>query len=109
MIKEGKIGEIGRIEVWAPGTAGEPLMEKTGEAIPDGFDYDRWLGPAPYKPYSEARCSIRGTWFIYDYAVGFIAGWGAHPLDVAVMGAKKNEWRIYHHWRRQLLARGEYI
>jgi len=27
-----------------------------------------------------------GRWHIYDYALGFIAGWGAHPLDIAHWG-----------------------
>jgi hypothetical protein len=27
-----------------------------------------------------------GRWHIYDYAIGFIAGWGAHPLDIAHWG-----------------------
>ena len=88
MIREGEIGNIQRIEVWSPDKSGEQLSVKPGESIPEGFNYDKWLGPAPLKPYSEARCSVRGTWFIYDYSLGWIAGWGAHPLDVAVMGAK---------------------
>lgn len=37
---------------------------------------------------SKDRCNIRGTWFINDYSIGWLAGWGAHPLDIAVMGAK---------------------
>ena len=90
MIREGKIGEIDHIDVWAPGGSdGEAKIETLGDPVPEGFNYDKWLGPAPEKPYSEARCSIGGTWFIYDYALGFIAGWGAHPLDIAVMGAKE--------------------
>jgi hypothetical protein len=27
-----------------------------------------------------------GSWHVYDYAVGFLAGWGAHPLDIAQWG-----------------------
>jgi len=29
-----------------------------------------------------------GSWFQYDYSIGFLAGWGAHPLDVLVWGIK---------------------
>ncbi|MCP4313164.1 MAG: Gfo/Idh/MocA family oxidoreductase [Bacteroidetes bacterium] len=88
MIREGLLGKIDRIEVWSPEKSGEQLIQKPDEVTPAGFNYDKWLGPAPLKPYSEARCSVRGTWFIYDYSLGWIAGWGAHPLDIAVMGAK---------------------
>lgn len=88
MIRDGQLGKIDRIEVWSPDKSGEQLFQKPDESIPAGFNYDKWLGPAPLKPYSEARCSVRGTWFINDYSIGWIAGWGAHPLDIAVMGAR---------------------
>jgi len=45
-----------------------------------------WLGPAPYKPYTKDRCSNKLWWFISDYAIGFIAGWGIHPVDIALWG-----------------------
>jgi len=88
MIKDGKIGNIEHIEVWSPDKSGEQVTAKKSEIIPDGFNYDKWLGPAPEKAYSQERCSTRGTWFINDYSIGWLAGWGAHPLDIAVMGAK---------------------
>jgi len=88
MLRSGKIGEVNQLDVWAPPGDNEPVIEPKGEAVPEGFDYDRWLGPAPLKPYSKVRCTNLGAWHIYDYALGFIAGWGAHPLDVAVWGMK---------------------
>jgi predicted dehydrogenase len=89
MIKGGEIGEIKKIDIWAPPADGTPKGSVISEEPPANLDYDRWLGPAPVKPYCEARVANTGTWNIYDYALGFIAGWGAHPLDVAVWGAKK--------------------
>ena len=53
---------------------------------PTGLDYDLWLGPAPVTPYTHDRVVGAGRWHIYDYAIGFIAGWGAHPLDIAHWG-----------------------
>jgi hypothetical protein len=51
--------------------------------VPEGFDYDMWLGPAPKAPFSHDRClTPGGIWFNYDYAIGFVAGWGAHSLDM---------------------------
>jgi predicted dehydrogenase len=32
------------------------------------------------------RTSNAHWWFISDYALGFIAGWGIHPIDIAVWG-----------------------
>ncbi len=87
MVKSGQIGEIEKIEIWAPPGEDKPLSSQIQEP-PATLDYDRWLGPAPVKPYSPARVAYSGAYFIYDYSLGFISGWGAHPLDVAVWGAK---------------------
>jgi predicted dehydrogenase len=58
--------------------------------VPPGFDYDRWLGPAPFKLHRGDFCSADSAkktwWFNTDYALGFIAGWGVHPLDIAYWG-----------------------
>jgi predicted dehydrogenase len=53
------------------------------EPIPEGLDWDRWLGPAPYVPFHGERCSgsYGGGWRRYwDYGNGFLADWGAHKL-----------------------------
>jgi hypothetical protein len=54
--------------------------------VPPDLDYDLWCGPSPVRPYTADRCTQFGTYHIYDYALGFIAGWGAHPLDIAQWG-----------------------
>jgi len=54
--------------------------------LPEGFNYDLWLGPAPESPYTVDRCTNLGTYHVYDNALGFIAGWGAHPLDIMHWG-----------------------
>ncbi|MEJ2705684.1 MAG: Gfo/Idh/MocA family oxidoreductase [Sedimentisphaerales bacterium] len=57
---------------------------KKGEPVPDGFDWNRWLGPAPWAPYHPHRCSgsynIDGTsWRSFkDYSGGGMTDWGAH-------------------------------
>jgi len=84
LVRNGYIGELKAIHVVAPdgATGGDP----TPQPVPEGLDYDLWLGPAPVKPYTHDRVFGGGRWFIYDYALGFIAGWGAHPLDIAHWG-----------------------
>jgi len=79
-----RIGKLHTINVWSPGSAsgGSPKLVP----VPEELDYDMWLGPAPYTPYTEDRCSNKLWWFISDYALGFIAGWGVHPLDIAIWG-----------------------
>ena len=64
------------------------------ETPPPTLDYDFWLGPAPMTPYTEDRCSdvanLKTWWFIRDYSLGFVAGWGIHPMDIALWGG--GEW-----------------
>ena len=89
LVRNGYLGPLRHINVWAPGSA--PGGSRTVAPVPSGWDYDRWLGPAPFEPYTQHRCSADGGkktwWFISDYTLGFIAGWGIHPMDIALWGA----------------------
>jgi len=91
LIYNGYIGKIKRCDVWSPHLNGPSWGQQTDEPVPPGLDYDRWLGPAPRKPYCAQRVSRMGAWHIYDYALGFIAGWGAHPLDVLQWGLQTDD------------------
>ncbi len=84
LVRNGYIGELKAIHVIAPNgvRGGDP----SPQPVPEGFDYDLWLGPAPVAPYTNDRVIGAGRWYIYDYSIGFIAGWGAHPLDIAHWG-----------------------
>ena len=55
--------------------------------VPARLDYDMWCGPAPVRPYTADRCHPPGTYWIYDYSIGYLGGWGAHPLDIMVWGS----------------------
>ena len=85
VVLNGHIGEVTQAYIWAPhGESGGKLEEI---AVPEGFDYDLWLGPAPRAPFCADRCfrtgsGSNGIFHIYDYAIGFVAGWGAHPADM---------------------------
>lgn len=89
LVRNGYIGKLRRIEAWGPGVGSgyERASKQTKEIpVPEGLDYDMWLGPAPLSPYTEARATNRGSYYVYDNSLGFIAGWGAHPLDIAQWG-----------------------
>ena len=89
LARNGVLGKLRHINIWAPGSA--PGGSRTVVRVPQGWDYDLWLGQAPFQPYTQDRCSADGnkkTWrYISDYALGFIAGWGIHPMDIALWGA----------------------
>jgi predicted dehydrogenase len=95
LIRDGKIGEIERVDVWAPGKNPVESPTCTEVPVPDGFDFDRWTGPAPLNTYCPDRVTNNSSWFQYDYSIGFLAGWGAHPLDVMVWALKDQVDGIY--------------
>ena len=84
IVRNGGIGRLKEIHVLCPNgaTGGNPEPQP----VPEDLDYDMWLGPAPVRPYTHDRVIGQGRWHIRDYSLGFIAGWGAHPLDVADWG-----------------------
>jgi len=84
LVRNGRIGKLHTIKVGSPasGEAGlEPPMP-----VPEGFDYDMWLGAAPWAPYTEKRCRTPHWYFISDYSIGFVSGWGVHHVDIAQWG-----------------------
>ncbi len=85
LVRRGVIGKIHTIEVDAPdgGSGGS-----TAEApIPKGFDFDMWCGPSPMRPYTNDLCQPNGTYWVYSQSIGYLGGWGAHPLDIMVWGS----------------------
>ncbi len=89
LVRNGRIGKLKHINVWAPGSA--PGGPNQVTPVPAGLNYDLWLGPAPFKPHTQDLCTAdpnkKTWWFKSDYALGFVAGWGIHPLDIAAWGA----------------------
>jgi len=53
--------------------------------VPEGFDYEMWLGPAPKAPYHAGRCLYRFR-FNLDYSGGQTTNFGAHSNDIAQWG-----------------------
>ncbi|MGL6194516.1 MAG: Gfo/Idh/MocA family protein, partial [Thermoguttaceae bacterium] len=88
LVRQGVIGKVHTIEVDAPNggdggsTETAPIPEDLGEA---GFKM--WTGSGPERPYTVDRCKPPGTYWIYDYSIGYLGGWGAHPLDIMVWGS----------------------
>jgi predicted dehydrogenase len=89
LIRNGRIGKLRAINVWC--SASRPGGSTAPIAAPPGLDYNLWLGPAPSTPYTDGKAFDNGAawktwWYNYDYALGFVAGWGVHPLDIALWG-----------------------
>ena len=84
LLKEGAIGEIKVARAWTAEMrqVAKPLADSP---VPTGVDYDRWLGPAPKRPFNTHR--FHGTWRMFaDYGNGEIGDDGIHDLDMAAWG-----------------------
>ena len=81
LVRNKKIGQLQTIMI---GSATAPTcMNQSSEPVPPGFDYQMWLGPAPWAPYCAQRCTRNWT-HIYDYSLGCVSGaWGIHDVDIA--------------------------
>jgi len=86
LVRNGYIGELKSMHVnigfnnkIGPGPGWQPMP------VPEGFDYERWLGPAPMVPYHEMRCIYKFR-FGLDYSGGQITNLGAHSIDIAQWG-----------------------
>jgi predicted dehydrogenase len=83
LLINGHIGEVKEVFVFAwPGHSGGACAPTP---VPSSLDYQMWLGPAPDAPYCPARVKVKGAnnaiFNVYDYTIGFIGIWGAHPYD----------------------------
>jgi len=86
LVRNGRIGKLEQIRTMvgvnnktAPGADWKP------SPIPEGFDYDMWLGPAPWAPYHKDRC-LYNFRFGIDYSGGQTTNYGAHSNDMAQWG-----------------------
>jgi predicted dehydrogenase len=81
LVRNGRIGKLERIDIAVPeqhGKRGGPFPAKP---VPEGLNWDFWLGQAPWAEYCPERCHhlYRG-WF--EYSGGLVADWGAHHVDI---------------------------
>ncbi len=83
LVRNGRIGAVRRVTCGLP--TGPSTDTKQPAPVPEGFDYDLWLGPAPWQPYCEGRTHWNFRW-ILDYSGGQVTDWGAHHIDIAHWG-----------------------
>ncbi|MFD2035325.1 Gfo/Idh/MocA family protein [Belliella marina] len=82
-VKSGQLGNIRLVKCWAYQGWMNPVPVKNDGSIPNGVDYDMWLGPAPKRSFNENRFHFNFRWF-WDYAGGLMTDWGVHEIDIAL-------------------------
>ena len=88
IVRNGGIGKLQTVLVGLPGGTpdfGHTRDRQDPEPVPEGFNYDMWLGPAPEAPYAPGRCHVNFRWNL-DYSGGQITDWGGHHPDIAQWG-----------------------
>lgn len=86
LVRNGRLGEIRHVQSWVDGNSFESLGPNwQPRPVPDGFDYDFWLGPAPVAPFHPERCFFRWR-YILDYSNGQTTNFGAHVNDIVQWG-----------------------
>ncbi len=88
LVRNGRIGKVLYAEASLP--AGQRdftgVQDKQAPMTPPaGFDYDTWLGPAPYEPYCPARTHKIWRW-VLDYGGGQLMDWVGHHVDIIHWG-----------------------
>ncbi len=81
LVRNGRIGKIQKVEVWLP--AGLRQGPFKTSPVPQGFNYDFWLGQTPKVEYVKERThfSFRYWW---EYSGGTMTDWGAHHNDIVL-------------------------
>jgi len=90
LVQQGAIGKVKFVCVGFPGTSGD--VNLAGQTVPDGLDWDQWLGPAPWRPFN-GRFHHYGQpphvvpWhFCRDFGGGNLTSNAVHAFDVVQWG-----------------------
>ena len=81
LVQSGAIGNVTEVHSWVGGDRGMPKIPDDRPAVPEGLDYDLWVGPAKHRPYHPTICPY-GWRFWWDYGTGETGNWGCHILDI---------------------------
>jgi hypothetical protein len=113
LVRNGLIGKVKEVYCQL-GQFPQPPEKEQIIPVPEGFDYDRWLGPTPFYEYSENRAkgNFGGGWRCYwDYGSRKFGDWGAHHYDIVQWALDRDntgpvefipkgfEGAEYHHFR----------
>jgi predicted dehydrogenase len=82
-VRSGKLGTVRQVKFWANFNYGAGNMPVPDSTPPAGVEYDRWLGPAPKRPFNKNR--FHGSWRMFrDYGGGLMTDWGVHLIDMGL-------------------------
>jgi predicted dehydrogenase len=83
-IQSGKLGKVVSVKTYCMLPGSGPWFLKPDSPVPDGLNWDRWLGPAPQVPYNVSRHKAWYDWWAYSGGLA-MAGDASHVMDLARM------------------------
>ena len=87
LVQSGAIGPVRQVEVQFGGGRGGQDRPTETPPVPEGLDWDLWLGPAPFRPYHP--CYVPGEWRNWwDFANGMLGDFGCHYMDLPFWALK---------------------
>jgi len=87
-LHDGNIGRIRSVRAWSYVGWKSSIPVVADSEVPNGVNYDMWLGPAPQRAFNKNRFHFTFRWY-WDYAGGLMADWGVHLLDYALFGMNR--------------------
>ena len=79
-LKTGKLGRIRTCKSWSYVDWKGAVPKVPNAPVPEGVDYDMWLGPAPKRAFNINRFHFTWRWY-WEYAGGLMTDWGVHLID----------------------------
>lgn len=86
-LDSGILGKISRVHVWANFNYAAITRPVPDSSVPEGVDFETWLGPTPKRTFNPQR--FHGSWrMFWDYGGGLMTDWGVHLLDMGLWAMK---------------------
>jgi len=87
-LKSGKLGRIRTCKAWSYVDWKGAVPKVPDAPVPEGVDYNTWLGPAPKRPFNINRFHFTWRWY-WEYGNGLMTDWGVHLIDFILYGMGK--------------------
>ena len=85
LVRNGRIGKLRKIIAATPASRIVDSYRPT--RVPPHLDYEMWVGPARWMPYTQGVVGSCGNWgHVSNFSLGWITTWGIHHVDIAQWG-----------------------
>lgn len=102
LARSGKLGQLKELQAEEAGAFLVPydtILPAEPEPPQEEFDWNRWLGPAAWRPYNK-QYATRGFWSgHWDFSGGSINEWGSHTVDLCQWANNTDDTGPVEFWR----------